>query len=74
MIFIFNLFINLYVFVYLQRSESENGSVELRDESLIWPYEEKFGTRFRVLFENIKFRLQAPLDSGDGPLSQVSFC
>ncbi|XP_071525241.1 dedicator of cytokinesis protein 9 [Panulirus ornatus] len=54
----------------LPRSESENGSVELRDESLIWPYEEKFGTRFRVLFEGIKFRLQAPLDSGDGPLSQ----
>ncbi|XP_050738114.1 dedicator of cytokinesis protein 9-like isoform X2 [Eriocheir sinensis] len=55
----------------LPRSESENGSVELRDESLIWPYEDKFGTRFRVLFENIKFRLQAPLDSGDGPLSQL---
>ncbi|XP_069940326.1 dedicator of cytokinesis protein 9 isoform X3 [Cherax quadricarinatus] len=55
----------------LPRSEGENGSVELRDESLIWPYEEKFGTRFRVLFESIKFRLQAPLDSGDGPLSQL---
>ncbi|XP_045133980.1 dedicator of cytokinesis protein 9-like isoform X2 [Portunus trituberculatus] len=55
----------------LPRSESENGSVELKDESLIWPYEEKFGTRFRVLFESIKFRLQAPLDSGDGPLSQL---
>lgn len=45
--------------------------MELKDESLVWPYEEKFGTRFRVLFESIKFRLQAPLDSGDGPLSQV---
>ncbi|KAK4319158.1 hypothetical protein Pmani_009878 [Petrolisthes manimaculis] len=55
----------------LPRSESENGSVELKDESLVWPYEEKFGTRFRVLFESIKFRLQAPLDSGDGPLSQL---
>lgn len=58
-------------YFFSQRSESENGSIELRDESLTWPYEEKFGTRFRVLFENIKFRLQAPLDSGDGPLSQV---
>ncbi|XP_068242950.1 dedicator of cytokinesis protein 9 [Palaemon carinicauda] len=55
----------------LPRSESENGSVELADESLIWPYEEKFGTRFRVIFESLKFRLQAPLDSGDGPLSQL---
>ncbi|KAG0711143.1 Dedicator of cytokinesis protein 9 [Chionoecetes opilio] len=55
----------------LPRTESVDGSVELRDESLIWPYEEKFGSRFRILFENIKFRLQAPLDSGDGPLSQA---
>ncbi|XP_042890658.1 dedicator of cytokinesis protein 9-like isoform X3 [Penaeus japonicus] len=55
----------------LPRTESENGSVELRDETLIWPYKEEFGTRFRVHFESIKFKLQAPLDSGDGPLSQL---
>lgn len=57
---------------YTQRTESESGSVELRDETLIWPYKEEFGTRFRVHFESIRFKLQAPLDSGDGPLSQVS--
>ncbi|KAK7072638.1 Dedicator of cytokinesis protein 9 [Halocaridina rubra] len=59
-----------YAFVF-QRTESENGSIELVDESLIWPYDEKFGSRFRVYFESLKFRLQAPLDSGDGPLSQL---
>ncbi|MCL4119635.1 UNVERIFIED_CONTAM: hypothetical protein GTU68_005029, partial [Idotea baltica] len=40
-------------------------------ESQIWPYEEKFGVRFRVTCKSVKFRLQAPIDSADGPLAQI---
>ena len=62
---LFNCFPNL------PRIDNGIPSVEYEDWSDIGPYEERFGTRFRVTCESIKFRLLAPLDSTDGPLGQI---
>ncbi|XP_076061952.1 dedicator of cytokinesis protein Ziz isoform X2 [Oratosquilla oratoria] len=55
----------------LPRGDSEIGTVEFRDESLVWPYKEKFGLRFRLHCESVRFKLQVPIDSPDGPMSQL---
>ncbi|KAB7505571.1 Dedicator of cytokinesis protein 9 [Armadillidium nasatum] len=55
----------------LPRHEGENGSIEYRDESDIYPFEEKFGVRIRITCKSIKFKLQAPIDSADGLLGQI---